>query len=87
MPSIFLCFPGMFFALLRVVESFLYIISFTRLDFPEPETPVTPVMVPRGIFTSIFFKLFSAAPIISRNFPVPLRLVFGISIVYLPLKY
>ena len=35
---------------------------FTRLDLPEPDTPVTQVRVPKGISTSISFKLFSVAP-------------------------
>jgi hypothetical protein len=32
------------------------IVSNARDDFPEPESPVIAVMVPRGISTSIFFN-------------------------------
>ena len=77
----------MFLALFKTVESFLYIISLTRLDFPDPETPVTPVIVPSGILTFMFLRLFSAAPITSKNFPVPLRRVLGIGIDFFPLRY
>ena len=38
--------------------------SSTRLDFPEPETPVMHTSMPRGISTSMFFKLFAEAPVI-----------------------
>ncbi len=36
----------------------LYNISLTRSSFPEPDTPVTQVITPRGISTSTFFRLF-----------------------------
>ena len=38
-------------------------ISLTKDDFPEPDTPVTQVKTPRGKATSIFFKLFARAPL------------------------
>ena len=40
----------------------LYRMSSARVDFPDPETPVTQVILPRGILTSISFKLWAAAP-------------------------
>ena len=45
----------------------------TKLVLPEPETPVTQVNVPTGIWTVMSFKLCSFAPLITRNLPVPLR--------------
>ena len=53
---------------------------------PEPETPVTQVNTPSGNFTSIFFKLFSAAP---RTFSQPAGFLrfSGIGIFTAPLKY
>ena len=37
----------------------LYNISFINVLFPEPDTPVIQVNLPRGNFTFIFFRLFS----------------------------
>ena len=34
--------------------------------FPDPETPVMQVIIPRGISTSICLRLFSAAPLTSQ---------------------
>ena len=45
----------------------------TKLVLPEPETPVTQVNAPTGIWTVMSFKLCSFAPLITRNLPVPLR--------------
>src|SRR5271157_1971946 len=36
--------------------------SKARLDLPDPESPVTTVRVPRGISTSMFFRLCCRAP-------------------------
>ncbi len=36
--------------------------SVTRVDFPEPDTPVTATNRPRGISTVRFFRLFARAP-------------------------
>src|SRR5437899_10853384 len=44
--------------------------SFTSVDLPEPETPVTTVRKPRGKETSIFLKLLARAPSTERNFPL-----------------
>ncbi len=55
-PFISLCFPGLTLALFSFCARDLYSISFTNVDFPEPDTPVTQVNTPRGgIFASIFF--------------------------------
>jgi len=65
----------------------LYNISFINVDLPEPETPVTRVIVPSGIFTLIFFKLFSLAPFISRYFLFPFLRFSDSSIFSIPFKY
>ena len=67
-PLISLCFPG--FSLERLISfaKDLYRISLIKVDFPEPETPVTQTNCPKGIRTLIFFRLFSFAPIISMYF-------------------
>ena len=58
------------------------------MDFPLPETPVTHVKVPKGIFKSTFFKLLPDAPLICKNLPFFANLLFfGIGIKYLEDKY
>ena len=54
--------------------------------FPEPETPVMQVITPSGMSTSIFLRLFSAAPLIFRK-PVGFLLSSGTGIRIRPLKY
>ena len=54
--------------------------------FPEPETPVTIVKVPKGISTDRSFKLFSLAPNTFIKLPFPFLLSFGVSINLSPLK-
>jgi hypothetical protein len=50
---------------------------------PLPETPVTQVNVPNGIFKFTFCKLFPVAPIISKNLPFFAGLLFrGIKIFF-----
>src|SRR3954468_23949497 len=44
--------------------------SLTRVDLPEPETPVTAVNVPSGNVTSIVCRLCSRAPTIVRSRPL-----------------
>lgn len=51
-------FPGFSFAPLISLAILLYKTSFTKVDLPEPETPVTQVNTPSGILTFISFKLF-----------------------------
>ena len=36
--------------------------SFTSVDFPDPDTPVTATRQPSGISTSMFLRLCSRAP-------------------------
>src|SRR5512143_3114563 len=40
-------------------------VSKTREDLPEPDTPVNTVIFLLGILTETFFRLFSRAPLIS----------------------
>src|ERR1700675_994638 len=44
--------------------------SFTSVDFPEPETPVTTDKSPSGIATSIFLRLLPCAPRIEIDLPL-----------------
>jgi hypothetical protein len=87
-PFTSLHFPGFSVALFIFCAIVLYKISFIKVDFPEPETPVIQVNTPSGNFTSIFFKLCSVAPFTSIHFPFVGFLRFlGTSIFFLPLKY
>ena len=61
--------------------------SLTREDLPLPLTPVTQVNVPKGMETSIFFRLFSRAPRTVSRLPLPLRRCWGRGMVRLPLRY
>ena len=43
-------------------------------DFPEPDRPVITISLPRGIVRSIFFRLFTLAPLmimLSADVAVP----------------
>lgn len=51
--------------------SFLYRISLTNEDLPEPETPVTQVSVPSGIVKSVCLRLFTAQPLTVMLLPLP----------------
>ena len=53
----------------------------------EPETPVTATNLPSGISTSIFLRLFSLAPFITIDLPLPFLLSVGTAILRLPAKY
>lgn len=54
----------------------LYNTSFTSVDFPEPETPVTHVNTPSGNLTLMFFRLFSVAFFTSIAFDLTTFLLF-----------
>ena len=56
-------------------------VSWTSVLFPEPETPVTQVNVPNGIFTVMFLRLCSVAPTSTSARPVPWRRRRGTGIV------
>ena len=58
--------PGRFFAWCRRLATALCSTSFTSVDLPDPETPVTVQKVPSGIFTFTLRRLCCEAPSISR---------------------
>ena len=59
--------------------------SFTRVDLPEPLTPVTETNSPSGNVTSIDLRLFSLASLTtSVRFGSTFRRFFGIAIALLP---
>ena len=61
--------------------------SLTRVDFPEPETPVTAVITPSGNRTSMFLRLCSRAPRTTSALPEPVRRRVGIGISRSPERY
>ncbi|CSI53808.1 Uncharacterised protein [Vibrio cholerae] len=59
-----------------------------RVDFPEPETPVTQVNRPTGIDRSTFFKLLPTAPLSSTVFFASFGVrCSGTAIFFTPLRY
>ena len=63
----------------------LYNVCKIKVDLPLPETPVTHVNVPTGIFKWTFFKLLPVAPLISINLPFLAVLLFlGTGINFFP---
>ena len=84
MPS---CFPALVWARISFLARALYRISTIKVDFPEPDTPVMQTNSPRGILTSIFLRLFSVAPLIFRNLPLPCRRSLGRGTIFLPERY
>src|SRR6266511_3424795 len=62
MPSQLACSPGFTRMRCSRLASALKTISFTSVDFPEPETPVTQMNLPTGNSTSIPFRLCIEAP-------------------------
>ena len=87
MPSIRSHLPGWTFIRFSSTPSRLNRISFTRELLPLPDTPVTTVKVPRGNSTSMWRRLFSAAPMTFRHLPLPGRRVSGTGIFFLPERY
>ena len=71
MPLKFLNGLGIFLDLLLFNVRFkaLYKVCKIKVDLPLPETPVTHVKLPKGIFKLTLFKLFPVAPEISKNLP------------------
>ncbi len=56
------CRPGTCLARLSWLASDVARMSLTRVDLPEPDTPVTAQSTPPGNTTSTFLRLFSRAP-------------------------
>ena len=61
--------------------------SSIRVDFPDPDTPVTLTNIPSGIFTSIRFRLCSRAPRIHSASPLPRRRRAGTEMTRRPERY
>ncbi len=78
-PIISSCSPGLSTALQNFFAKSLQSISLIKVLFPLPETPVTHTNNPRGIFTSIFFRLNCFAPLIMIKVLLCFR-TLGISI-------
>jgi hypothetical protein len=76
-PSTFLCRPGLerdrYTAWWRALER----MSVTRVDLPDPDTPVTATSVPSGKATSIPARLCSVAPRTVIACPLPGRRIPG----------
>ena len=87
MPVTDLCFPG--FSLFRFNSWAIFFlrIPLTKVDFPEPETPVTAINFPSGNLTDTFLRLFSLAPLTSIKRPLPTRRSVGTGIDLAPDKY
>ena len=81
------CAPARVFAPFSSAASFLYRISLTNEDLPEPETPVTQVSVPSGIVKSVCLRLFTAQPLTVMLLPLPLRRISGTGMNFLPERY
>ena len=80
------CRPGTIRALFNFLASDEYKMSFTKVDFPDPLTPVTATKAASGNSTSIFFKLFSFACFTtSFRSEIALRF-FGVAISLRPAK-
>src|ERR1700704_75128 len=82
-PVIRRCAPGRCFARCSRLATALWRISLTRVDLPEPETPVTQQNTPSGTFTSMSARLCCVAPSIS-TYPLGRRRRFGGSIAGVP---
>ena len=81
---------GIFLDLLlfKVKFNALYSVCKINVDLPLPDTPVTQVKLPKGIFKLTLFKLLPVAPVISRNLPFFANLLFlGTSILNLFERY
>src|SRR3954453_1722620 len=84
-PSTPACAPGLTRARLSRFASALKTISFTRVDLPEPETPVTQMNLPTGNATSISFRLCCTAPL-TRKVPRSSSRLSGTAIERLPAR-
>ena len=62
MPSMRSCSPGRTGTRLTRFDRLRKMISFTKVDLPDPDTPVTHTNAPVGTVTSRFFRLCSRRP-------------------------
>jgi hypothetical protein len=58
-----------------------------KVDFPDPETPVTQVKTPKGILTSIFFRLLAVASRMTKNLSPTRLLCAGRGMKFFPERY
>ena len=82
-----LYFPGFSELRFNFCASVFFRILLTKVDFPEPETPVTAMNLPSGKRAVTSFKLFSAAPVNSIKRPLPTRRSVGTGIARFPERY
>ena len=75
-------------ALFNSVAANGYRVWLMSVDLPDPDTPVTQVNSPQGIFRVTFFKLLPLAPERTRVLSCCKGvLFFGTAICFLPLRY
>ena len=74
-------------ALWNVVSSIGQMVSWIKVDLPDPETPVTTTNPPSGIVTVRFWRLFPFAPFKSKDLSVRERRSFGILSPRSPRRY
>ncbi len=87
MPSTPVCRPGGVFDRYTFCISDRKRMSFTSVDLPDPDTPVTATKQPSGNATSMFLRLFCRAPrTVSHLSPVGRRCA-GTGIDRLPARY
>ena len=87
MPSTWRCRPGSALARCRCWASDRSKMSFTSVDLPDPDTPVTAIRHPSGNETSMSLRLCSRAPRTVTTSPSPGRRRAGTGIDRLPDRY
>src|SRR6266480_7778793 len=88
MPVILVCLRGTVLAPFSSRASALYKMSLTRVDLPEPDTPVTAMKQPSGNATSTPRRLCSLAPLTTISLPLAgLRRTAGNGIDSRPVRY
>ena len=71
MPSMASWAPGCLWEPCSSLDIALWRISSTRVDLPDPDTPVTEMKMPRGKSTSMRLRLCSLAPRTVMTLPLP----------------
>ena len=62
-------------------------VSIARVDFPPPDTPETHVIKPTGNSTVIFLRLLPVAPLTIIFLFVGFLRLYGMGILFSPLRY
>ncbi len=86
-PVMVRCRPGRVLARWTCLASERSRMSLTRVDFPDPDTPVTATSRPRGNSASTSWRLCSRAPFTTRDSPLPRRRTAGTGIDLAPERY